>query len=309
MMARTVDSRSTATSQAGGWMDELIARLRARAADPKRRTDAPQSVSISGPGGTLTTTFGRLPGAAAERAGAWSLGGLLSDLQHVVAANQAARPIDAEVRARADALASSFTPENERELPSAASEAILARAEARLGFALPTSLRRLYAEVANGGFGPGGGLLAIDDAVEAYVGFRRESPGPRGQRWPERLLPLVADEPGYACLDVESGRIVSWDPEGLGERSGEKAWARSFTDTAESLEAWLSGWVDSRPPHELLEERLNAARVEQAREARARLAAKTPEERRAMGLPDVGWERVVWGGIGLDEDEGPRTSE
>jgi hypothetical protein len=26
------------------------------------------------------------------------------------------------------------------------------------------------------------------------------------------------------------------------------------------------------------------------------------EERRAMGLPDVGWEKVVWGGIGLDED-------
>jgi hypothetical protein len=37
---------------------------------------------------------------------------------------------------------------------------------------------------------------------------------------------------------------------------------------------------------------------------RARIAAMTPEERAAMGLPAVGWERVVWGGIGLDEDEG-----
>ena len=27
------------------------------------------------------------------------------------------------------------------------------------------------------------------------------------------------------------------------------------------------------------------------------------EERRAMGLPDVGWEQVVWGGIGLEPDE------
>jgi len=27
----------------------------------------------------------------------------------------------------------------------------------------------------------------------------------------------------------------------------------------------------------------------------------TPEQRAAMGLPSVGWERVVWGGIGLDE--------
>lgn len=28
----------------------------------------------------------------------------------------------------------------------------------------------------------------------------------------------------------------------------------------------------------------------------------TTEERRAVGLPEVGWERVVWGGLGLDDD-------
>jgi len=33
-------------------MDDLIDRLRERAADPKRRTDTPQSISFSGPGGT-----------------------------------------------------------------------------------------------------------------------------------------------------------------------------------------------------------------------------------------------------------------
>jgi len=28
----------------------------------------------------------------------------------------------------------------------------------------------------------------------------------------------------------------------------------------------------------------------------------SPEERAAMGLPESGWEHVVWGGLGLDED-------
>ena len=38
------------------------------------------------------------------------------------------------------------------------------------------------------------------------------------------------------------------------------------------------------------------------------IAAMTPEARAAMGLPEVGWEKVVWGGIGLD-DEDPSGSE
>jgi hypothetical protein len=44
--------------------------------------------------------------------------------------------------------------------------------------------------------------------------------------------------------------------------------------------------------------------VEEARKSRATIAAMTPEARAAMGLPEVGWEAVVWGGIGLDPDEG-----
>jgi len=33
----------------------------------------------------------------------------------------------------------------------------------------------------------------------------------------------------------------------------------------------------------------------------------TPEERAGFGLPAVGWEKVVWGGIGLEPDEEPPT--
>src|SRR5262245_23166208 len=114
-------------------MDELIARLRERVADPKKRTDAPQSISFSGGGGTLTTQSN-------------TIGGLLMG-----------RP------------GSTSNPNVPDPLPAPASEAALDAAEARLGTPLPASLRRLYAEIANGGFGPGGGLLPIERAIAAYV--------------------------------------------------------------------------------------------------------------------------------------------
>jgi hypothetical protein len=61
--------------------------------------------------------------------------------------------------------------------------------------------------------------------------------------------------------------------------------------------------VGSKTQAEQAAERMAASQVEQARAARAHIAAMTPEARAAMGLPEVGWERVVWGGIGLDEGE------
>jgi hypothetical protein len=40
-----------------------------------------------------------------------------------------------------------------------------------------------------------------------------------------------------------------------------------------------------------------------ARDAREAIAGMTPEARAAMGLPEIGWENVVWGGVGLEGDE------
>ena len=41
-------------------------------------------------------------------------------------------------------------------------EGIVNEAESDIGFKLPRLLRRAYAEVANGGFGPGAGLVSVD---------------------------------------------------------------------------------------------------------------------------------------------------
>jgi hypothetical protein len=225
----------------------------------------------------------------------------------VVDANQAGRPIDPDIAERVDGMAASFSTDNSTELPSPAPKAALDEAEARLGFPLPAPLRRVYAEVANGGFGPGGGLLSVEGAVAAYAEMA-SNPWGAHQVWPAELLPIQAIDPGYVAIDVKSGRIVDWDPEDLTERSGERAWQASFKEAASSLEAWLEDWVASRPQHEVFEEQMASSDIQQARESRAMIAAMTPEQRAEMGLPEVGWEKVVWGGIGLEPDEADRPS-
>jgi hypothetical protein len=50
---------------------------------------------------------------------------------------------------------------------------------------------------------------------------------------------------------------------------------------------------------------VNYQEFEEARKARARIASLSPEERAAMGLPEVGWEKIFWGGLGWDDSQNP----
>lgn len=82
-----------------------------------------------------------------------------------------------------------------------ASDALIHQTEAALGAGLPPLLRRLYAEVANGGFGPGYGLLRLGEGglrdpesrtpSSTYLEFRSGIyPERRLGGWPDRVLPL-----------------------------------------------------------------------------------------------------------------------
>jgi SMI1/KNR4 family protein SUKH-1 len=234
-----------------------------------------------------------------------ALGGAAADLKRVVAANQAGT-VDLGMLTKADQSQLSMNRYADIGLTSPADGATLDRAERELGFPLPATLRRIYGEVGNGGFGRGSGLLPIERVVADHRELQASVPV--GRSWPNRLLPLVYHNPQYECVDAasESLRVVDWDPEELDERVSEARWQRSFSETAPSLVAWLSEWVASRPSQEVqreqMAERMRASQIEQARESRRIIAAKTPEERAAMGLPEVGWEKVVWGGIGLEEE-------
>ena len=272
-------------------LDALIERLRARALDAERRADViVDAFSAS----VRTMSLGSLLGAARSTA---------LDLDRVVREIQGGGGPGAASHARAEEIRQAMSTPAVPELPAVATEAAISRAEATLGGTLPPVIRRAYLEIADGGFGPGAGMLGIDAAVATYRDLRRESPGPRGSEWPAGMLPLVEMNPGWDCLDVPSGKIVGWDPEDLRERSGEVTWRRSFRDLAPSAQAWLTTWVGSRTQAERTAALMAASQVNLARQARARIAAMTPEERARMGLPEVGWERVVWGGIGLEEDE------
>ena len=276
-------------------IDTLIEQLRARAADPERRTSSPPSRFF-----------------AAART--MDLGGLLqmgrslaSELGRVVAANQEGRLDEAGVE-RARELERDMSTPAPMVLPAPADAASIAAAEAALGVALPPALRRVYAEVADGGFGPGEGILPLAEVERTWGELRAPGSMPRDRTWPDGLLPLVEMSPGFDCVDAATGRIVAWDPEELTERSSEERFRRSFRELFPSVEAWLTDWVGSKTQAEQQAELMahvlsDESQVQQAREARALIGRMTPEERAKMGLPEVGWERVVWGGLGWDEDE------
>ena len=170
-------------------------------------------------------------------------------------------------------------------------------------------MRRLYAEVADGGFGPGLGLIALAASADRYRELRTGDELPRGRGWPAGLLPIVLDDPAIIAIDTSLPALplVEWDPDGLSERASASAWDRSFRPLAPSLATWLDAWLDGPaiPPavEDPLAARIRGSQVQQARDARASFGAMTPEERAKYGLPEVGWERVVWGGLGWVEDD------
>jgi hypothetical protein len=277
--------------------DQLIDAIRERAADPERLVDS-----------RPTEFFASVKGM--------SLGGLFSAARSAMAdAMRAAHgDVDDELIGKAHAYQAAMNRPAERALPARATPEAIEAAEARIGHALPPLLRRLYLEVANGGFGPGSGIIGVAggwtdesgrtiDRVHAMMA--EGDPDEPRWRWPTGLVPIVDASPVWTCVDTATpeGRIVDFDFEQI-EYEG---WDASFTDVSPSLREWLTTWVLSRPAHEAQREELAAlmaeSQIRAAREAREAIGRMSLDERRAMGLPDEGWEREVFGGIGLESDE------
>lgn len=194
-----------------------------------------------------------------------------------------------------------------KKVPLPTSEAQVAAIEAELGFALPGDLRQFYLEVADGGVGPDDGLYSLKQLRSKWRELTKEPVGPRGQKWPARLLPIHGHDWDVTCIDRDSGRIVYWDVEEI-DYGG---WKKSFTDEAESLEAWLDKWIGLSDAAERKREKPFEPRMATEEETqawldendefmrRAEIYSMTPEQRRAMGLPDVGWEEKVFEGFDL----------
>jgi hypothetical protein len=127
-----------------------------------------------------------------------------------------------------------------------ASLAAVRQAEADLGFELVPFHKRLYLEVANGGFGPGFGILGVkggfrDDEYGTLVDcYRRFASMYREDRieWPQGLLPIIDwGDFIWSCLDCivgNNGLICTLHEKGLNR-------------TSHNLMSWLASWIEGVP--------------------------------------------------------------
>jgi len=140
----------------------------------------------------------------------------------------------------------------------------VASAERELGFRLPSLIRSLYLEIANGGFGPGYGLVGLPggvpdidsgkDLISLYSAFRQPDPSDKLWKWPEELLPVANIGCGmYYCLNFRSaaGAITWFEPN---PHADGEPWDDAFIPLVDSTEGWFRAWLNGE---ELLEDAWN----------------------------------------------------
>jgi len=269
--------------------DRLIARLRERAGDPERRVDSrPDEFVASLSGLSHGQAFSSVRSAGHD---------LRRLLDHGV---------EDELLEKADDIERAMTTPAARPLPEPARPDALAAAEERLGVVLPPLLRRCYLEVANGGFGPGSGIVGVrggwtTDRGKSLEDLSEEMADPTTEDprwiWPAGLLPLVDYGGSFGCVDASTaqGRIVDWDPDELDDRGPDGGWSRSFHEVAPSLAAWLETWLDAPAPVDETVEMVAEAMSTIPEVTRQYWASMTPEQRAEYGLPATGWGRALFG--------------
>ncbi|MFD1341405.1 SMI1/KNR4 family protein [Litorisediminicola beolgyonensis] len=119
--------------------------------------------------------------------------------------------------------------------------------EATLGLTFPAILRSVWTELANGGFGPGYGLLGIgpdgypDDLGQtADTRYRTDRADP-GFDWPEGLLPICHFGCAvYHCVDCRTGEMLIWEPNAWDDATPP---ATALYVSGIQLEDWFAAWA------------------------------------------------------------------
>jgi hypothetical protein len=122
------------------------------------------------------------------------------------------------------------------ELGPLASAETVSRAQLAMGCILHPLHRQLFEEVANGGFGPGMGLVGLPGGTPDLHG--RSLVELREILWLDSETPLpfpvvpLCDwgDAIWSCLDVETDSVLTMDEYGL-------------KDTSQSFSSWLEDWV------------------------------------------------------------------
>jgi hypothetical protein len=136
-----------------------------------------------------------------------------------------------------------------------ASEKAVAATEKRMGFGLPLTLRRIYLDVANGGFGPGYGVMGVEGGFADDLGhtvaevleiYRTSDPEDPAWKWPERFLPICH----WGCI-VYSAVDCSREPSpvylvDIGAKGIGEPMEKILKLHKPSFEDWLRDWLDGK---------------------------------------------------------------
>jgi len=155
------------------------------------------------------------------------------------------------LRARAQSDAPSDFPPILRQRPAKALSARkIAKAEATLGFGIPTPIRDVYELVANGGFGPGHGLIGLVggvlsdltmDVVQDYQLRVQQDIDDPAYFWPRGVLPICHWGCAiYSCIDcrVPEATVIRFDPNPV-----DGDWGIAWGLESESFTLWLNRWA------------------------------------------------------------------
>ncbi|MFD8649122.1 SMI1/KNR4 family protein [Streptomyces mirabilis] len=132
-------------------------------------------------------------------------------------------------------------------LPPPASEEAVVELEAIVGWPMPTLLRRLYLEVANGGFGPSSRVMSLTHTgqwfsdEESLLQFMRAAAAHTDPSDPPRhtvpLMTLGCAVWWFVDFSTPDGRMWGWEPNARCEQH--RLFPERFT-----LAQWLTDWLD-----------------------------------------------------------------
>lgn len=138
-----------------------------------------------------------------------------------------------------------------RACPPATVKAV-ASTEKRLGFGLPPTLRRIYLDVANGGFGPGYGVMGVEGGftddmgntvADLYESYRQPDPEDPSWQWPQGYLPICHwGCVVYSVVDCSRSPSPVYFADVSVKESGEPMETVMHLHKP-SFESWLGDWL------------------------------------------------------------------